>query len=317
MALHWFTQKIDTTPDPEDLPLACEAIFTGTSKSPLCENAFKFQLSNSPTKSDFTHTHHKSLLIKSTNNFTVEQVAIEFGSYKGRTALILDPKPAGGVVLPFMKLPTEVRYMIYHELLVVEGSLTFIGSRYRDNGVRRYSRNGDDIYTGILEASKDIRKEALEVALGENKFHFSSSTHSARFLKSIGSGTMHLKHITVDYSISANFGATTFRLLAAASEHLRIHLPQNVLLGNLMVPLCKSFLRVRVPNLKTTRALARKEVARLVAMFDTIHVDRVCKKWRAPACGMDPTARCECLAEFTQRMQGLEKDLLREMGVFF
>ncbi|KAK1995852.1 hypothetical protein LX36DRAFT_639073 [Colletotrichum falcatum] len=66
---------------------------------------------------------------------------------------------------PLMKLPIEIRRMIYKEILVVKDPI-----RVRQGWSAVYPRNRPMVETSILRACRQVRNEAVDVLYGENTF---------------------------------------------------------------------------------------------------------------------------------------------------
>ncbi|KAF2218822.1 hypothetical protein BDZ85DRAFT_64529 [Elsinoe ampelina] len=293
--------KGDSTPESEDR-YQCEAVFTGSSRSPLCNNIFEFQLLKSPAFTDPAEAHNKSLVIKSNHDFTVDQIAIDFGPYKGRTAVVFNPRPAGQKAFPFMKLPAEVRRMIYRELLVTDMELEFSGRRGR-----LCSPEGlDEIHPKILLVSKDIRAEALGIALAENGFSFSTTTHAERFLSSIGAGVNHITHIAIRQYFYQETGRRMLRQLPQARNLQYIALPGENLPRH-FIYYCRKFLEIRGVKSGTGRSFIRTEVNRLVGMIVLKHKFGQCS---ATIRAATSAPGCDCAGRMRQRLQDLKEDLL-------
>ncbi|KAG8623149.1 hypothetical protein KVT40_008125 [Elsinoe batatas] len=297
----------DSTPGSQE-HLKCEAIFTGSSRSPLCNNVFEFQLLKNPASTNSAEAHNKSLVIKSNQDFTVDQIAIDFGPYKGRTAVVFNPRPAGQKAFPFMKMPAEVRRMIYRELLVTDMELEFSGRRGRlcsPEGI-------DEIHTKILLVSKDIRAEALGIALGENGFSFSTSTQAERFLTSIGAGVNYITRIAIREYFYQETGRRMLRQLAQARNLQYLALPGDELPEH-FYDYCRRFLEIRGVKPGKDRSFIRAEIDRLVGMMVLKHNFGQC----SATIGAAISARgCDCAVLMRSRLQDIEEDLSIDFHIF-
>jgi len=70
-------------------------------------------------------------------------------------------------VFPFLALPTELRLIVYEELLVTDDRLVLTW-----RGPRKANKQQKRMYIAILQTSKLCRDEGLEVLYGENIFDF-------------------------------------------------------------------------------------------------------------------------------------------------
>ena len=75
-----------------------------------------------------------------------------------------------GSIFPFLKLPAELKILVYVELLISNDRLAITW-----RGPRRYSRQQKPIYPAILGTCRLVHQEAAAALYGENVFDFGGS----------------------------------------------------------------------------------------------------------------------------------------------
>lgn len=127
---------------------------------------------------------------------------------------------------PFMKLPQEVRSMVYKEYLILPGSISTVGFAWADAASSTKLRRDcilhqpahhsyvamDRSVFGLWSVSKALRKESVSLFFRHNDFRFANLNQLQRFLSHISvEGRRSIASIYVGYFGAAP--ARTFKLL--------------------------------------------------------------------------------------------------------
>lgn len=121
---------------------------------------------------------------------------------------------------PFMKLPLELRNMVWKELLVMPGLIVMGSTKLRLGRPRVIPIN--PIY-GVFLVSKQIRQEAITTYFGNNEFIALDVAALAEFLYCIGPDACNLiRKIWIYYSRGKNAGKA-FKLLTQCGSLRKIH----------------------------------------------------------------------------------------------
>lgn len=133
---------------------------------------------------------------------------------------------------PFLKLPLELRNMIYKELVIefLRVNITVISRRPRILGLRKcepgYSMSPTSqphpIFVFFL-VSKQTRQEAISVYYGGNRFNAKDSDILAGYLQRIGPDACNaIREISIRYETGKN-AAKAFKLLAQCGSLRKLH----------------------------------------------------------------------------------------------
>ncbi|KAF2836419.1 hypothetical protein M501DRAFT_1018778 [Patellaria atrata CBS 101060] len=138
---------------------------------------------------------------------------------------------------PFLKLPAEIRNMIYELVLVVPGGMFFgVGGRGSNisNGAVRKKRNNDgrkknqkkgidipSIEPGLLRVNRQIYEEAHKIVVSQNVFNFTSSTVVSNFLAINTPVKSYITHIHITSYVNST-GPAFWSLLANCRNITRV-----------------------------------------------------------------------------------------------
>ncbi|KAF2157922.1 hypothetical protein K461DRAFT_274165 [Myriangium duriaei CBS 260.36] len=156
---------------------------TGTSESCVAKMDFWYRIHHDAT----VHKDSgplRGILLGSTQPFSIEKAVIEHGPYKGRFAFFIDPVPLPNNIFPFLKLPVELRMMIY-EYVLHHPKIIYIrnGSRAASCPVEHGIKG---VNLSLLAVSKQIRAETAPLFFSANQFVFYSTTTAVEFLRLVG-----------------------------------------------------------------------------------------------------------------------------------
>ncbi|KAI5200336.1 hypothetical protein E4T39_05777 [Aureobasidium subglaciale] len=141
-------------------------------------------------KQNFTQT----IELTSKKPFSFEPVLMESGPYAGRHVLVLQPEPDEHEIFPFLKLPAEIRNMIYSLVLERPGyRIRFYGKHsgvintmwLRDDG-SWLPTSKNPYSSSLMRVNKQINVESTPYLFSRHTFEFSDSTMLQRFLEYIG-----------------------------------------------------------------------------------------------------------------------------------
>lgn len=191
---------------------------------------------------------------------------------------------------PFLKLPLELRIMIYKELVIVFSSfnITVICRRPRILGLEKcepgYSMSPDSLRHPIFVfflVSKQTRQEAISVYYGGNRFNAQDSDILAGYLQRIGPDACNaIREISIRYETGKN-AAKAFKLLAQCGSLRKLHFTIDWLVVRStvhpvkFVPLLKrpglpSLLKVRgIEELNVEVKIRRRSCTRSDEFFDS------------------------------------------------
>lgn len=133
---------------------------------------------------------------------------------------------------PFMKLPPEVRNLIYEELIIV--FLPFVitvirlnprilGMETLDPGESMSPMSRPHPIFALFRVSKQTRQEAISVYFGGNRFNAADSDELARFLGQIGPEARNaIREVSIRYRTGKSAGKA-FKLLAGCGSLRKLH----------------------------------------------------------------------------------------------
>ncbi|KEQ95100.1 hypothetical protein AUEXF2481DRAFT_234920 [Aureobasidium subglaciale EXF-2481] len=122
----------------------------------------------------------------------MEPVLMTSGPYAGRHVLVLQPEPDEHEVFPFLRLPAEIRNMIYSLVLERPGHKLYIYGKnsgvintlwLRDDGAPRVQQHYS---SSLMRVNKQINVESIPYLFSRHTFDFSDSTMMQKFLEHIG-----------------------------------------------------------------------------------------------------------------------------------
>lgn len=134
---------------------------------------------------------------------------------------------------PFLKLPLELRNMVYKELLIMPGTLEIIKSWSSDHVVFLVNRiqnvcasietaNQSAVFVVFL-VSKQIRREAISIYFGCNKFGAMDTDMLAQLLYHIGPEACNaIREISIEYDLGKH-ACKAFKLLAQCGGLRKLH----------------------------------------------------------------------------------------------
>ncbi|KAI9693585.1 MAG: hypothetical protein M1820_009151 [Bogoriella megaspora] len=149
----------------------------------------RFQRRNITAQATFNDQYGRfahDLMLLSSRPFAASQVMIPDGEYKGLHAIIIRPCNA----FPLMKLPAEIRNMIYQ---------AFLGDELLKKGVFRMKTPFPG-WLSISELDKQTRLEVLPILYGARQFQFPTERIAVGFIKRIQQSIHYLRDIQVTYS---------------------------------------------------------------------------------------------------------------------
>ncbi|PNS17554.1 D-arabinose 1-dehydrogenase [Sphaceloma murrayae] len=168
-------------------------------KSRVCENQVSYQLVNQGESVPLPHSagQYGAVIVGSRAPFTINQTLIQYGPLAGRLAFVVDPIPDPEDIFPLMRLPVELRYMIFRHLLKSPFVINLIGWLSGQRGFLLAS-GANTIDSSILSVSKQIYKEGVSILYSMNTFVFEDNRSIVRFLEHIGTlSTTFLRKIAV------------------------------------------------------------------------------------------------------------------------
>ncbi|TKX26940.1 hypothetical protein C1H76_0694 [Elsinoe australis] len=260
----------------------------------------------------------QSIFVASRNPFTVEKTMLTSGPFKGRTALILDPEPFEKDIFPFLKLPAEVRTIIYRYLLVSHSKIAISNAKNRSGGVQTVYQLLD-WHSAILFANKMIRNEALPIAFGQNIFAFERSSHLIKFLELVIPASAHLRRIfIVEFCTSS--AAKALRMLGQCPNITELIVPREELGTRSFAKDCAAWFRGQ--NLIVAAARQSGQTQRALDRFlKIIATTRTCPRcvsssgdYTCDAIGNLCMCLChrELVRDFDRLREGLEEELKLE-----
>lgn len=132
---------------------------------------------------------------------------------------------------PFLKLPLELRNMVYRELLIMPGTLEIIKPWSSDPVVLLVNRiqvasiaiaNQCAVFM-VLRVSKQISREAIPIYFGCNKFVAMDTDMLAQLLCHIGPEACNaIREISIQYKLGKH-ACKAFKLLAQCGGLRKLH----------------------------------------------------------------------------------------------
>ncbi|KAI5241701.1 hypothetical protein E4T47_05787 [Aureobasidium subglaciale] len=141
---------------------------------------------------DKKKSYTQTIELTSKKPFSMEPVLMTSGPYAGRHVLVLQPEPDEHEVFPFLRLPAEIRNMIYSLVLERPGHKLYIYGKnsgvintlwLRDDGVPRVQQHYS---SSLMRVNKQINVESTPYLFSRHTFDFSDSTMMQKFLEHIG-----------------------------------------------------------------------------------------------------------------------------------
>ena len=163
-----------------------------------------------------------------TNSFIQSKIIRSFASLVNSNILFHLQVPRMAELtagFPFIRLPLELRNMVYRELLVMPGpidlgktrrsrpSVMLLDNEEPDSRMSRKISKHPRVF-GIFLVSEQIRQEAISVYFGGNRFHATGSARLADFLCRIDADARNaIRGVSIIYGTGQNAGKA-FDLLA-------------------------------------------------------------------------------------------------------
>ncbi|KAF4548982.1 Hypothetical protein D9617_24g016960 [Elsinoe fawcettii] len=182
-------------------------------KNKLCKGKISWHIRNDGHSTPLPNSEgqYGAVFFGSNTPFKIEKVVMSpWSEYGGQTFFRVQPLPDPNKAFPLLRLPTELRLMVYKEALVCKNMIHVADDKPGFRWIRRTGKESGS----LLMVNRQIYVEAMPVFYSGNQLCFDNTRTAVKFINNLGVYAHSLRRVGISWIWFIGSGVDMMDLLA-------------------------------------------------------------------------------------------------------